>query len=470
MRRLVLTWGAVAMMVGAGSAGAAPIGGAPAAAAPLGAAPARAADHGARLAAYASQSPAAAAPRVALPAAHAAQSPAAQRTLTKALNGGMGQIGGASSAYVVDLNTGQALYSAAASVARMPASVEKIYTTSTALLRFGPNATLATAVLGAGRIDAHGTYHGTLYLKGGGDPTFGSTGFDSSAYGTGATVQHLVSNLIQSLHIKAVSGRIVGDESYFDSLRGTPPTGFAADLPDIEGELSGLAFDRGFANFDGTLGQPRPALFAAQQLVSALRARGVRVPSRTRVSTGTTPASALRLATVHSPSIATLIHLTNTPSDNYLAEMLLKGLGARFGGAGRTAAGAAVVRSELVDQFGIGPQLQDGSGLSRADRTSPHQLVTVLSQMYANAAFFNSLAIAGRTGTLKHYAHGTSAQGNCHAKTGTLSDVANLAGYCRARDGHELAFAFLANGIGSPLAVHTVEANQMAPALASYDG
>jgi D-alanyl-D-alanine carboxypeptidase len=90
--------------------------------------------------------------------------------------------------------------------------------------------------------------------------------------------------------------------------------------------------------------------------------------------------------------------------------------------------------------------------------------------MYTNSDFFNSLAIAGQTGTLKHYARGTSAQGNCHAKTGTLSDVANLAGYCRARDGHELAFAFLANGVASPLTVHAVEADQMAPALAGYDG
>jgi D-alanyl-D-alanine carboxypeptidase len=65
---------------------------------------------------------------------------------------------------------------------------------------------------------------------------------------------------------------------------------------------------------------------------------------------------------------------------------------------------------------------------------------------------------------------GTPAQGVCHAKTGTLSDVANLAGYCLARDGHELAFAFLANGLGSPDYVHMVEADTMAAALAKYDG
>ena len=422
MRRLVLTWGAVMILVGAG------------------------------------------------PAAAAAQSPGAGQALTKALNRGIGRIGGATSAYVVDMNTGQTLYSVGAGVGRLPASLEKIYTTSTALLRFGPNATLSTSVFGTGSLDIHGTWQGVLYLKGGGDPTFGSTTFDNSAYGTGATVQRLVWNLIHSLHIRAIKGKIVGDESYFDSLRGTPPTAFGVDLADVEGQLSALAFNRGFANFEGTLAQPRPALYATQQFVSALKAAGVRVPPHTPVFTGAAPPGARRLATVRSPTIATLVHLTNSPSDSYLAEMLLKGLGALFGGAGTTAAGAAVVRSELADQFGIGPQLNDGSGLSRADHTSPRQVVTVLRRMYSNPDFFNSLAIAGETGTLKHYSNGTSAQGTCHGKTGTLHDVADLAGYCRARDGHELAFAFLANGLVNADYVHLVEADQLAPALANYDG
>jgi D-alanyl-D-alanine carboxypeptidase/D-alanyl-D-alanine-endopeptidase (penicillin-binding protein 4) len=422
MRRLVLAWGALIFVLGAG------------------------------------------------PPAAAAQSPGAGQAVTTALNRGMGRIGGATSAYVVDMNTGQTLYSVAADAGRLPASVEKIYTTSTALLRFGSSATLATTVLGSGSLDARGTWHGVLYLKGGGDPTFGSSSFDNSAYGTGATVQRLVSNLLGNVHIRAIKGRIIGDESYFDSLRGTPSTGFGVDLPDVEGQLSALAFDRGFADFEGTLAQSRPALYATQQFVLALKAAGVRVPSRTPVFTGAAAPGARRLATVRSPTIAALVHLTNTPSDNYLAEMLLKGLGARFGGAGTTAAGAAVVRAELASKFGIGPQLSDGSGLSRRDHTSPRQVVTVLRQMYGDPEFFNSLAVAGQTGTLKHYSRGTSAQGDCHGKTGTLNDVADLVGYCRARDGHELAFAFLANALVSPDYVHVVEANQMAPALANYDG
>jgi D-alanyl-D-alanine carboxypeptidase/D-alanyl-D-alanine-endopeptidase (penicillin-binding protein 4) len=168
--------------------------------------------------------------------------------------------------------------------------------------------------------------------------------------------------------------------------------------------------------------------------------------------------------------MSTLIQLTNTPSDNFFAEMLLKGLGAQFGGAGTTAAGAAVVRSELASKFGITPQLDDGSGLSRADFTSPRQVVTLLEQMYSNPDFFNSLAIGGETGTLHDEMVGTAAQRACHGKTGTLHDVAALAGYCQARDGHELAFAFLANGVGSPDYAHYIEGNKMAAALARYNG
>jgi D-alanyl-D-alanine carboxypeptidase len=64
---------------------------------------------------------------------------------------------------------------------------------------------------------------------------------------------------------------------------------------------------------------------------------------------------------------------------------------------------------------------------------------------------------------------GTVAQGNCRGKTGTLRDVANLAGVCTAADGHTLAFAFLANALGNPSLGHQIEAN-MAVAIAKYNG
>lgn len=402
--------------------------------------------------------------------AQAQVGPSARQALARAMARGMRQIGGASGAYVVDLKTGKALYAYAPTVGRPPASVEKLYTTSTALLRFGPDATLTTAIRGTGSIDGSGIWHGTLYLVGGGDPTFGSSSFDRAWYGTGATMQRLVANLLAATGIRGVRGAIVGDESYFDSLRGTPPTSYRADIADLEGELSALAYDRGFADLYGNVRQRRPALYAAQQLVAALRSALVKVPRAIRVYTGRAPTAARTLAVVHSPRIAKLIQLTSTPSDNFFAEMLLKGLGARFGSAGTTAAGVGVVRAETAARFGLHPYFVDGSGLSYADSTSPLQVVTLLREMAGSRPFYNSLAVAGETGTLKHYARGTLAQGNCHAKTGTLSDVANLAGYCVARDRHKLAFAVLADRVSDTAYVHAVEANEIAPALAAYDG
>jgi serine-type D-Ala-D-Ala carboxypeptidase/endopeptidase (penicillin-binding protein 4) len=400
-------------------------------------------------------------------AALAQSTPRAQRALRTALVQRLAQIGGRSGAYVVDVNTGQPLFSAAPDVPRLPASVEKLYTTTTALLRFGPTATLSTSLLGRGTLGIDGTWSGTLYLQGAGDPTFGSAGFNQSNYGTGATVQRLVANLLTQSGITAVTGRVVGDESYFDSLRGTPATGFSYSFW-VEGLLSALVYDRGLLD-QGQSHVTHPAAFAAQQLVDALRAAKVRLQGSPRVGAGKTPLDAQSLATVRSPSIARLIALINTPSDNFFAEMLLKGLGARFGTGGSTAAGVAVVRSLLATQFRIAPTLNDGSGLSRSDYTSPRQVVTLLSKMASNPFFMSSLAIGGQTGTLRHEMVGTAAQGRCRAKTGTLNDVASLAGYCQALNGHTLAFAFLMNGLSDPSYGHALEAG-MAVALAKYNG
>jgi len=394
---------------------------------------------------------------------------AAARALANTLSREIRPAGSASGAYVVDLGTSRTLFSDRAGVARLPASVEKVYTTSTALVGLGPDARLTTTVLGRGTLDRYGGWHGTLYLKGGGDPSFGSAPFDRSDYagGAGATVQRLVGNVIREQGITSIDGRVVGDESYFDSVRGTPATGLQAST-DVEGLLSALAYDRGLADERGTAFQTRPARFAAQRFVDALRAARVRIPTRTPIFSGPAPAGARILATVHSPSLATLIALTNTPSDNFFAEMLLKVIGARLGSHGSTAAGAAVVRATLARYFEIHPRLQDGSGLSRADRTTPRQVVIALEGMAGNPAFVDSLALAGETGTLAHELQGTAAQGRCRGKTGTLHDVSNLVGYCRARDGHTLAFAFLMNRI-DPHSAHQIQ-DRMALTLAGYAG
>ncbi|HEY2319735.1 MAG TPA: D-alanyl-D-alanine carboxypeptidase/D-alanyl-D-alanine-endopeptidase [Solirubrobacteraceae bacterium] len=390
----------------------------------------------------------------------------ANRQLDGSLNFGMRQAGRFSGAYVVDLTANRTLYARNAAAGRLPASVEKLYTTAAALQRFGPGATLTTAILGEGT-QAGGTFTGTLYLRGGGDPTFGSSAFDATNYGTGATLEGLVAAWRTATGITRLNGGIVADETFLDSDRGTPATGNQPST-DVEGELSALSYNRGWANSTGTALVKHPAAQAGQDLATALEAAGVRLPRRIKVIAGRTPAGATTMASVPSPPIATLVSLTNSPSDNFFAEMLAKDLGARFGAGGTTAAGAAVIRAQMASSFDIHPRLNDGSGLSRADRTTPTEVVTLLRGMASDAQFTSSLAVAGETGTLQHEMRGTYAQGRCRGKTGTLHDVSNVVGYCRARDGHTLAFALMMNGV-YPDYAHPIQ-NRMQVALAKYSG
>ena len=119
--------------------------------------------------------------------------------------------------------------------------------------------------------------------------------------------------------------------------------------------------------------------------------------------------------------------------------------------------------------FGIHPQVIDGSGLSRADRTSTADVAALLAALEPSslgAALRGKLAVVGRTGTLAHRLRGTDAAGRCEAKTGTLIGVSSLAGYCLSARGHLLAFAFFTDGIAIELA-HLVQ-DRMAIALARY--
>jgi D-alanyl-D-alanine carboxypeptidase/D-alanyl-D-alanine-endopeptidase (penicillin-binding protein 4) len=387
----------------------------------------------------------------------------AQSTLSTQLSRELALAGPASGAYVYDLNASTPLFAERATTARPPASVEKLYTATTALELMRPGATLSTTVLGTGRLGADGRWEGNLYLHGGGDPTFGSALFTSLHYGgQGATVQSLAAQLAHTDGIRSVSGTVNGDESFFDSLRGEPASGYAFD-PDLEGNLSALAFNRGETGSDS---EPHaPAAYAALELRGALRADHVTVHGG---GAATTPAGAKLLATVASPTLTHLLGLTLPPSDNFFAETLIKDLGALYGGAGTTSAGAAVVRRTIA-RFHIHPHLLDGSGLSHSDHTTPFEVVSLLSQLAHSplgTTLRKDLAVAGHTGTLSERMRGTAASGRCEAKTGTLIGVSNLAGYCQSEGGDIIAFALFTDGIETERA-HTIQDN-MAITLARY--
>jgi len=370
--------------------------------------------------------------------------------------------GSGSGAYVYDLSAGRPVFAERATVARPPASVEKLYTATAALELMGPQETLSTTVFGSGHLAPGGRWEGNLYLRGGGDPTFGSALFVGLHYGgLGATVSRLALELKRA-GVRSVSGAVDGDESYFDSLRGDPSSGYASD-PELEGSLSGLAFNRGET---GKQTGPRaPAAYAAYELRGAMRAQGIAVHGG---AAAVAPAGASALASVRSPTLAQLLGLTLPPSDNYFAETLLKDIGARYGGGGSTSAGAEVVRREMA-RVHIHPHLLDGSGLSHSDRTSPIEVVTLLASIAhtpLGTTLRKDLAVVGHTGTLSERMRGTPASGRCQAKTGTLIGVSNLAGYCQSASGDVLAFAFFDDGIETSKA-HTIQ-DSMAISLARY--
>jgi serine-type D-Ala-D-Ala carboxypeptidase/endopeptidase (penicillin-binding protein 4) len=373
-----------------------------------------------------------------------------------------------SGAYVYDLTAHQPLFTERAEILRPPASVEKLYTATTALELMGVTARLSTNVLGSGHLAPGGIWEGNLYLRGGGDPTFGSSSFIHAHYGgQGANVSALVSLLVRTDGIHHIIGDIEGDETYFDSRRGEPSSNFGPD-PFLEGTLSGLAFNRGATGSQKNPSAPHaPAVYAAHKLLSALKQDGVTIHGSTGAAP--TPPGASQLAQVQSPTLTTLLGLMLPPSDNFFAETLVKDLGARFGGAGTTAAGAAVVRQTIVKLFGFQPHLVDGSGLSSADLTSPYEVADLLVELAptpVGTVLRSDLAVAGATGTLSERMRDTGAAGRCEGKTGTLTGVSNLAGYCQARDGHLLAFALFTDGIATATA-HTIQ-DHMTISIADY--
>jgi D-alanyl-D-alanine carboxypeptidase/D-alanyl-D-alanine-endopeptidase (penicillin-binding protein 4) len=370
---------------------------------------------------------------------------ASESGLAGRLGASMGRSGGWSGAYVVNADSGRAVFRWRHTTPRILASNTKLFTTAAALARFGVDGTLATEVRGAGKLGERGVYRGGLYLVGGGDPTFGSRSFAQSAYGSSATVEALAAQLDRA-GVKRVAGRVHGDESAFDSLRGGPESGYGTSI--WVGPLSGLGYNRGLGDESGSSFQSNPPAFAAARLTDALRRRGIAV--RDNATAGRTPKSAETLAAVESPRMSRLAALTNKPSDNYFAEMLVKDLALQTSGRGTTAGGARIA-ARFAKRIGGRPsRLADGSGLSRANRASPYRVVRLLLAMRKRdefRPFVRSLSIAGRDGTLGPRMRSGPARGHCRGKTGTLSDVSAVSGYCRARSGDTYVFSILMNGV-----------------------
>ena len=333
-----------------------------------------------------------------------------------------------SGAVAVDLTSGNVVFERNPELALAPASNEKLPVTFAALQELGPAYRFHTDLLGAGRL-VDGVWHGNIVLKGFGDPTL-----------TTAKLNLLASRLL-ARGIKTVDGRIIGDESWFDAQRTAP--GWKSSYYMFEcPPLSALSVDDGWYDNHYAV---RPALAAAGTFKHLLRAHGV---SSGPAGVGKAPATATLLATVRSRTLQFVLRDMDHESDNFDAEVVLKELGAERGGAGSSAAGAAVVRHALA-AAGIplaGVVIADGSGLSLDDRLTASAVTSLLVHMWNDEAMraevWSMLPIAGVNGTLVRRMRDTAAMGQVRAKTGTTDEASALSGYARDR----YAFAVIQNG------------------------
>jgi D-alanyl-D-alanine carboxypeptidase/D-alanyl-D-alanine-endopeptidase (penicillin-binding protein 4) len=376
---------------------------------------------------------------------------------------GMG--GSGTSVAVFDLTEKRAVYQLRPDVLRLPASNEKLVTSSAALAGWTAAFRFSTQLfIDAPGPDEDGVVHGDVYLRGLGDPTLSTASFQSRHYGMPTSDAHDFVDRLKKLGVTRITGRVVADDGYFDRAR-TVDT-WRPSMTAFCGPLSALTLNEGFGPAGGYVSDP--PLWTADRLTRHLRAAGIRVahaPAR-----GVAPVTATLAHTERSASLGRVLAAMNKPSDNFLAEELLKGLGAEFGAGGTTFAGADVAERHLRS-IGLtdGFRIRDGSGLSYQNKLSARVILRILGTMAKRPdfpVFWRSLAVAGVDGTLEHRMRGTSAAGNVHAKTGTLSAASTLSGYVTAANGHLLSFSILMNGSGLPAARAHVAQDAIAVLLA----
>ncbi|HYD41344.1 MAG TPA: D-alanyl-D-alanine carboxypeptidase/D-alanyl-D-alanine-endopeptidase [Anaeromyxobacter sp.] len=415
---------------------------------------------------------------------------------------------------VASVETGEVLYAREADALLNPASNVKLVTSAAALARLGPEYRFSTEFLLA-EAPAKGVVK-ALHVRGRGDPTM--------------VTERLwaIAGELQRLGLRRV-GELVLDDAYFDAERFGPgydredtdraysapsgalslnfnaveiavtPADRAQQRPHVQLEPASPFLEvENRAVTVGRKGRARvivrtelrngrervivegrvpvgsrphvlwrrvdePALYFGHTLASLLELRGVKVG---RVRLARAPEGARIVHVSQSEALAEIVRRLNKTSNNFVAEQLLRTLGAELRGGPGTWAKGVEAAEEFLGELGIAPGsyvMRNGSGLNDANRFSARQLVTVLRGMWSRSQlqpeFVVSLPVAARDGTIRWRMGGTAAAGRLRAKTGTLDGVVSLAGYVQDGAGRTLAFAVLVNDSpGRPGVVRAVDA------------
>ena len=410
--------------------------------------------------------------------------------------------GGIAGVLVERVDNGTVLYAHDADTRLLPASNRKLFTSAAALELLGADFTFTTKTLSQAGPDASGVLHGDLYLRGVGDSLLTPEDLDEMA------------KAVAKAGVKKIAGRVVGDGTLFrDGPYGEGWEW--DDLPDYYAmQISGLEVSHGTLAVHVTAGavegapvhvavdQPTqylpitctattgakgspadacnitrpmgknvllisgtvplgghannvvtvedPALYAATVFTETLQRNGVTVTDTP--ITAATPDNATTLLAAHiSVPMSKYIALMNKPSDNLLAESLVRVVGAVKGKGGTYESGYAT-ETAFFKTLGLDTagslELHDGCGLARKNLVTARVIVGLLRAMHSQpnwTAYNDSLPIAGVDGDLRNRMKKTLAAANVHAKTGTLHEVASLSGYVTGKHGDLYVFSLILN-------------------------
>lgn len=199
---------------------------------------------------------------------------------------------------------------------------------------------------------------------------------------------------------------------------------------------------------------PDPEYLAAIELDQAIAERGIHIcyaPTTFRELDKSNPFTKPELTSIlthSSPSLASIMDLVNQKSINLFAEHVLCEIAYKKSGKGSTYTGAQYCMKYWETKAEGSLFMTDGSGLSRSNSVSAEFLVNLLVYMNktkSSKGFKNSLAIAGKKGTMANVGRGTSAQGRVFGKSGTMTRVKSYAGYVDSKTGKKLAYAMIIN-------------------------
>lgn len=326
----------------------------------------------------------------------------------------------------------------------IPASNAKLFTTAVALANLGGDYKLSTKLFSNDENLSDGVINGNLYIKGFGNSVF-----------TQNDLEAMITEL-KARGITRITGNIIGDDTYFDNVykRDDWIADEAANvnLPPV----SALVLDRNRKIVSLRKGKrirtqlspiENPPLHIAKVLRSKLLENGILVDKAAKF--GTTPDNSVLLSQ-SSITLRELIQPINKQSDNFLAEVLFKTIGAEKSKIQGNAFYSTQAILDFIEDNGIystGTTLVDGSGISRFDQITPGAVVGLLEVIYFDIVnfddFYNSLSIAGVDGTLRHRMIGSLAESNFRGKTGTLNGVTSLSGYLKTKNNEDIILSII---------------------------